>query len=63
MVPQEVRTFINCLLAKLKTMLWATFNTQQRGSAGSDIVELIGDIHVSEKTLVDILRCLDGSVG
>ena len=30
---------------------------------GSDIVELIGDIHVSEKTLVDILRCLDGSVG
>ena len=44
-------------------MLWATFNTQQRGSAGSDIVELIGDIHVSEKTLVDILRCLDGSVG
>ena len=47
----------------IETMLWATFNTQQRGSAGSDIVELIGDIHVCEKTLVDILRCLDGSVG
>ena len=33
----------------IETMLWATFNTQQRGSAGSDIVELIGDIHVCEK--------------
>jgi hypothetical protein len=43
--------------------MWATFNTAQRGTAGGDIVQLVGDIHVSESTITAILRCLDGSVG
>ena len=43
--------------------LWATFNIAQRGPAGSDIVELLGDIHVTTATSVEVLRCLDGSVG
>ena len=43
--------------------MWATFNTAQRGTAGGDIVQLVGAIHVSESTITAILRCLDGSIG
>ena len=39
--------------------IWATFNSQQRGSADSDILELLDG--VAEATQVEVVRCLNAS--
>ena len=39
--------------------IWATFNSQQRGVADSDILELLDG--VAEATQVEVLRCLNAS--
>ena len=41
--------------------MWATFNSQQRGSADSDITELLGDAGVTQPTLDGVIRCLNAS--
>ena len=39
--------------------IWATFNSEQRGSADSDILELLDG--VAEATQVEVVRCLNAS--
>ena len=39
--------------------IWATFNSQQRGVADSDIVELLDGVAVATRT--EVLRCLNAS--
>jgi hypothetical protein len=39
--------------------IWATFNSQQRGSADSDILELLDGVAVA--TQVEVVRCLNAS--
>ena len=39
--------------------IWATFNSQQRGFADSDIIELLDG--VAEATQVEVVRCLNAS--
>ena len=39
--------------------IWATFNSQQRGSADSEILELLDG--VAEATQVEVVRCLNAS--
>ena len=39
--------------------IWATFNSRQRGSADSDILELLDG--VAEATQVEVVRCLNAS--
>jgi hypothetical protein len=41
--------------------IWATFNSDQRGSADSDIIELLGDGGATQPTLDEVLRCLNAS--
>jgi hypothetical protein len=41
--------------------IWATFNSDQRGSADSDIIELLVDGGVTQPTLDEVLRCLNAS--
>ncbi len=39
--------------------IWATFNSQQRGVADSDIIELLDGVAVATRT--EVLRCLNAS--
>lgn len=39
--------------------IWATFNSQRRGSADSDILELLDGVVVA--TQVEVVRCLNAS--
>jgi hypothetical protein len=41
--------------------IWATFSLQQRGSADSDITQLLGEGEVTQPTLNEVLRCLNAS--
>jgi hypothetical protein len=41
--------------------MWSTFNSQQRGSADSDITVLLGDAGVTQPTLDEVIRCLNAS--
>ena len=41
--------------------IWATFNSQQRGFADTDITQLLGDAGVTQPTLDEVLRCLNAS--
>jgi hypothetical protein len=43
--------------------MWATFNSQQRGSADNDITALLGDAGVTQPTLDEVIRCLNASPG
>ena len=42
--------------------MWATFNSQQRGTlADGDITQLLGDAGVTQPTLNQVIRCLNAS--
>ena len=41
--------------------IWATFNSQQRGSADSDIIVLLGNAGATSATSVEVVRCLNAS--